>query len=337
MKKRILSFFLVAIMSLGIAATALGADLSDIYPAVSQQTVMLDGSPVEIPMYLINGNNYAKLRDLAFLLNNTGASFSCVWSDALRTIFLTSGQVYTPIGGEMTALAESPVVNESNGSVYVDGEPATLSGYNLNNNNYYKLRDLSRELDFAVYWDYTQEIVVLDSYSTYEDAAALEEATKSESEQPPQDDKPADSSTSGYVLANGKEITDDNIREILNNLKSDYPEGMSWTNANTYLSTTYYNGVSFYGGGCAGFGLICSDAIWGSYPAHSRYSDFESIRVGDMLRVDNDTHTVMVMEVKSDSIVVCEGNYNDSIHWGREVTRASLLAGNFTGETRYPE
>jgi hypothetical protein len=55
-----------------------------------------------------------------------------------------------------------------------------------------------------------------------------------------------------------------------------------------------------------------------------------------MLRVNHDTHTVIVLEKRSDSVIVAEGNYNSSIHRGREITSQELLNGNFYGSTRYP-
>ena len=92
---------------------------------------------------------------------------------------------------------------------------------------------------------------------------------------------------------------------------------MRWTNDNSYYSAA----VRMTGYGCAGFALACSDAAFGSYPVSSKHSDFDRIKVGDMLRINNDTHSVVVLEKKADSVVVAEGNYNNSIHWGREISR----------------
>lgn len=134
------------------------------------------------------------------------------------------------------------------------------------------------------------------------------------------------------TLANGKEINDDNIREIIYGLQSSYPEGMRWTNDNYYSSDALYRG----GYGCEGFGLICSDAVFGSLPLSGEHSDFNEIRVGDLVRINHDTHTVVVLEKHEDSIVVVEGNFNSSIHWGREISYQSLIDGKFSVRTRYP-
>ena len=90
------------------------------------------------------------------------------------------------------------------------------------------------------------------------------------------------------------------------------------------------------GYGCEGFALICSDAAFGELPLSSTHSDFDNVKVGEILRVNNNTHSVVVLEKKQNSVVVAEGNYNESIHWGREITRQSLEAGNFYARSRYP-
>ena len=115
-------------------------------------------------------------------------------------------------------------------------------------------------------------------------------------------------------------------------LKSEYPEGMRWTNDNFYRSDATSQG----GYGCEGFALICSDAAFGELPVSSRHSNFDAIRVGDLLRINNDTHTVVVLEKRDHSVVVTEGNFNSSIHWNREISRSSLEQGNFTVRSRYP-
>ncbi len=55
------------------------------------------------------------------------------------------------------------------------------------------------------------------------------------------------------------------------------------------------------------------------------HKDYTNIKVGDILRVDNDTHSVIVLEVRDNSVIVAEGNYNASIHWGREIPNAQLI------------
>ena len=50
----------------------------------------------------------------------------------------------------------------------------------------------------------------------------------------------------------------------------------------------------------------------------------------------NDTHTVVVLEKRADSVIVTEGNFNGQVHWDREITRQELEEQNFYVRTRYP-
>ena len=134
------------------------------------------------------------------------------------------------------------------------------------------------------------------------------------------------------ALADGSACTEDNIRRLIYGLREEYPEGRRYTNDDRYYSAS----VGMVGYGCAGFALACSDAAFGTLPLSGRYEDFDAIRVGDMLRVNHDTHSVIVLEKHENSVVVAEGNYNSSIHWGRSISRQSLESGDFYGQTRWP-
>ncbi len=114
-------------------------------------------------------------------------------------------------------------------------------------------------------------------------------------------------------------------------LKATYPEGTSWTNDSYYA----WKGGLYSGGyGCAGFAFLLSDAAFGSNPAKMHY-DLTNLRVGDIVRIYNDTHAVVILEVHSDHVIVAEGNYNDSVHWGRNISRDEIVSqGNYV-ITRY--
>ena len=125
--------------------------------------------------------------------------------------------------------------------------------------------------------------------------------------------------------------TEQEVYDAIMALKDQYPEGMPWTNDNRYRSEALHN----TGYACAGFALLCSDAAFGDLPGRN-HTSFDDIRVGDIIRI-GDYHSVVVLEKKADSVIVTEGNYNSSIHWGREITRSSLESSGFYVTTRYPE
>lgn len=136
----------------------------------------------------------------------------------------------------------------------------------------------------------------------------------------------------GIGLSQGEAAAaDSSVYDKLIAQKSVFPEGMRWTNDNFYA----WNGGTYSGGyGCAGFAFALSDAAFGNVRAVI-HTDYNNIRVGDILRVDNDTHSVIVLEVKPDSVIVAEGNFNSSVHWGREISKAQLTGPGCYIMTRY--
>ena len=117
-------------------------------------------------------------------------------------------------------------------------------------------------------------------------------------------------------------------------LKPQYPEGMPWTNANQYA---WKGGIFSVGYGCAGFAFLLSDAAFGDLPARLiREFTYDDVRVGDILRINGNTHSVVVLEKHSDHVILAEGNYNRSIHWGRRMEKAAVEQADYI-LTRYPE
>ncbi len=117
-------------------------------------------------------------------------------------------------------------------------------------------------------------------------------------------------------------------------LKQTYPEGMRWTNANY---APFKGGIYSGGYGCAGFAFILSDAAFGDLPARIiRPVSLDKVHTGEILRINNDSHSVIILEVKSDSVVIAEGNFNSSIHWGRTLSATEVAGADYV-MTRYPE
>lgn len=125
----------------------------------------------------------------------------------------------------------------------------------------------------------------------------------------------------------------DDIYDAMTALKTKYPTGKKWNNDNYYR----WNGGIFSGGyGCAGFAFMLSDAAFGSLKAR-KHKDFDNIRVGDILRIKKDTHSVVVLEIKGDKITVAEGNFNNAVKWGRTFTKKEIKQIGTYIITRYPE
>ena len=132
-------------------------------------------------------------------------------------------------------------------------------------------------------------------------------------------------------LPNSDNSTDISIYDKIMAQKANFPEGMTWTNDNFYV---WNGGIYSAGFGCAAFAFVVSDAAFGDAQAVI-HKDYNNIKTGDILRVNHDTHSVIVLEVKPNSVIVAEGNYNAAIHWGREIPKSELVDEGSYIMTRY--
>lgn len=123
-----------------------------------------------------------------------------------------------------------------------------------------------------------------------------------------------------YLYAIWKEKPEVTVYKKIMAMQSKYPEGKKWDNSNYY---GWKGGIYSGGYGCAGFAFLLSDAAFGSAPARI-HRNKNNVRVGDILRLNNDGHSVIVLEIQSDGVIVAEGNYNSSIHWGRKIPNGDI-------------
>ena len=138
----------------------------DITPSVHKVTV--DGESVAPQGYNINGDNYYKLRDIAYILNGTNSQFNVTWDPDNNRILLTPDEAYQEVGDEMSSAASAQVesCSPSNSSIILDGRSLSLTGYRINGNNFYRLRDVGKALDFGVDFDEQTRTVLIDSGSS---------------------------------------------------------------------------------------------------------------------------------------------------------------------------
>ncbi|WP_125114530.1 SpoIID/LytB domain-containing protein [Agathobaculum sp. Marseille-P7918] len=134
----------------------------------STHKVTLDGKAVAPQGYNIQDNNYYKLRDIAYILNGTDSQFNVTWDSENNRILLESGKAYQSVGGEMTGSVSSQIKNciPSSSSIVLDGKTVSLTGYLVNDNNYYKLRDVGAALGFDVDYDDANKTVLISSGSS---------------------------------------------------------------------------------------------------------------------------------------------------------------------------
>ncbi len=136
------------VLSLCVGARAASAVVSD-------QKLEIDGKAAAAAAYNISGNNYFKLRDLAYLLNGSKAQFSVGYNSATNAVTITTGKAYVKNGGELAAVGSGTKnAVKSAQTIYINGSRTnSLTAYNIDGNNYFKLRDLGDALGFAVSYD----------------------------------------------------------------------------------------------------------------------------------------------------------------------------------------
>lgn len=129
--------------------------------SITQDKITLDGATVRPAGYNLNDENYFKLRDIAYLMNGKKAQFDVGWDNETSSITMTSGRSYQKVGGEMGGVSAKPTIKETNARVLVDDKAVSMTAYNINGNNYFRLRDIASKIGFEV--DYVNHVVTLTS------------------------------------------------------------------------------------------------------------------------------------------------------------------------------
>lgn len=126
-------------------------------------------------------------------------------------------------------------------------------------------------------------------------------------------------------------MTDEEAYAILMQIKAEYPEGTAWDSSELYVSG------SRYGYGCGAFVFMIQDRLYGAAARPMRESslEFDSLRVGDHIRVENNTHSIIVLSRGDGYITAAEANYNGTVHWERQITEEELRSQFVYRETCY--
>ncbi len=139
---------------------------------LSSQSIKVNGALKSFEVYNIDGSNYFKLRDIAYVLNGTGSQFSVTYDEASKTLLCVTGEAYTAVGGEMAVGEDkSSTAVVSAQLLKVNGKYAGLAAVNIGGNNFFKLRDLGGVLNFSVAYDEASRTVLITSADSLANAA----------------------------------------------------------------------------------------------------------------------------------------------------------------------
>ena len=144
-----------AVLCAVLGATLVSASAAAPKVAVSGHTFKVNGKNVAPQAYNIDGYNYFKLRDVAYLLADTTAPFNVTWSASQSTVVnIVPGQKYQKVGGELSASTLTSLkVSASTFKVLMEGKTLPLRGYLINGNNYYSIADIAESVGFEAGWD----------------------------------------------------------------------------------------------------------------------------------------------------------------------------------------
>lgn len=141
---------------------------TEVIASPSNSLILVNGENTSLNAYNIGGNNYFKLRDIATVVDASEKQFQVQWDKEVSAINLVSGQSYTPVGGEKAlgdGLVKKALLSKS--KIYMDGDEIQLTAYNIDGNNYFKLRDVAQVFDIGIGWDGQTQTIEIDTTTGY--------------------------------------------------------------------------------------------------------------------------------------------------------------------------
>jgi uncharacterized repeat protein (TIGR02543 family) len=132
------------------------------YVVLSPQHIAVNGAEQSVEAYNVGGTNFFKLRDLAVLLRGTPAQFNVDYDAARNAVVVTRGQPYAgAAGAQFTDQSASAVVSPQ--TVEIDGQPVSLTAYNVGGANFFGLRELAAVFGYQVDYDPATNTAIVES------------------------------------------------------------------------------------------------------------------------------------------------------------------------------
>ena len=134
----------------------------------------------------------------------------------------------------------------------------------------------------------------------------------------------------GY-LTNGKPITEENIKEMLDAVIEDMPAGSEWNGDDDKYDYSNTKAWRTGGGGCHSYAACVSDYVFGEDAPVNVHKDFNSLKVGDVMWNRNGTtkdHLVVIKDVNLDAETPYEydisGNVDGEVLGGGDLLTSWL-------------
>lgn len=151
-----------------VTALSLAANVFAAQAEENAAKLMVDDTAVRVYAFNINGYNYFKLRDIAYILNKTDCSFGVSWNKGSSCIVISKDESYKKTGKELKRCSDQNIsIVASEQSIILNDKSVKMNTYNIQGNNYFKLRDLSRLIGFNTSYDEKDGIIKIDTKSPY--------------------------------------------------------------------------------------------------------------------------------------------------------------------------
>ena len=163
MKKNIIAATLSAAMVVGSVPFAGAASAVAAVPTRDKgQAVYVNDARVYPTGYNIADNNYFKLRDIGTLVG-----FGVEWNGETQTVEISTARTTPSTAGISDTAASGAVAKISDQRITVDGVQVNMTAYQIDGNNYVKLRDIGKQVDFGVGYDNATASVRIDTDAPY--------------------------------------------------------------------------------------------------------------------------------------------------------------------------
>lgn len=164
---KVLSVFILAILLVSLCApgfTAAAAQAAT--PAAA--SLRVDGKPLSLTAYIINGSHYFMLRDLAKAVSGSEKQFEVVWDARASSVDLVAGKKYTPTGEEGKPAEDgAKLAVPSSLLITLGGYSTDYTAYLIGSNHYFKLRDIMSAFNIGVTWSQETGVITLDTSANY--------------------------------------------------------------------------------------------------------------------------------------------------------------------------
>ena len=140
---------------------ALAADNAAVSAKPVVYTISINEQNYEIQAYTINGSDYFRLRDIAFIMIGTTMQFQVEWNETEQSVQITQGPYYREIGGELSMSAAEKTAVPTTSTIYSSGNKTSLTGYSIDGSTYLTITDIANDIGFSVDVDISAHTVFI--------------------------------------------------------------------------------------------------------------------------------------------------------------------------------